>query len=141
MSLTTWALERLRAELPHEPIFDGPRSAATFDGVPVPPEARRLIVVHTVGPRHKDVTLAPSERTPAFARVRLIVHTFALSRREVDERRKAIWRALRYRVPTDPSYEWSYPEHEEARGDDPDLTLVAPQLHAIDEFAYAGFEK
>lgn len=141
MSLTTWALERLRAELPHEPIFDGPRTGRTFDGVPVLPEVQRLIVVHTVGAGHRDVALAPSERAPALARARLIIHTFALTRREVEERRKAIWRALRYRVPEDPDYSWSYPEHDEVRDGDPDFTLVAPQLHAIDEFAYAGFEK
>jgi hypothetical protein len=138
MSLATWALSRLRVELPHEPIFDGPRSARTFDGVAVPAEVRRLIVVHIVGPKHTSVTVTP---TKDLARARILVHSFALTRNEIDARRRAVAVALKNRVPTDDAYEWSLVEHTESRMDDPDLALPQPQLHAIDEFEVSGFEK
>lgn len=138
MSLATWVLEQIRDALPDEPIFDGPRTARTFDGRAVAPEARRLVVVHFVGPTHTPVTDSPSKDV---ARARILIHTFALTRREVDARRSAIVRALKNRMPADDAYEWSFIEHPVSRWDDPDLALTAPQLHAIDEFTVAGFEK
>lgn len=138
MSLATWVLQQIRAALPAEPIFDGPRTGHTFDGVPVAADVRRLIVVHTSGPSHEDITLKP---TKDLARARIIVHSFALTRTEVEARQRAVARALKNRVPVDADYEWSPIAHPVSRWDDPDTTLVAPQLHAIDEFVVAGFEK
>ncbi|WP_336633450.1 MULTISPECIES: hypothetical protein [unclassified Microbacterium] len=138
MSLATWVLDQIREALPGEPIFDGPRTARTFDGRTVAPEVQRLVVVHFVGPTHTPVTDSPSKDV---ARARILIHTFALTRREVDARRSAIVRALKNRMPSDDAYEWSFIEHPVSKWDDPDLALTSPQLHAIDEFTVAGFEK
>ena len=139
MNLAEWTLAQLRAQLPQEPIFDGPRTSRTFDGRLVLPSVRRLIVVHTIAPSHQGVTLVPSKD---IARARIIVHTFALSRREIEARRERVLAALKNQTPDDDRYTWASIEHPVSRDEDPDLTLIAePQLHTLDEFTVAGMEK
>jgi len=138
MSLATWILGELRAAMPQEPIFDGPRSAFAFDGVPVPASAQRCIVVHIVSPSHEGVTLKP---TKDRARARAIVHTFATTRTEMEARQGKIARALKNRTPIDDRYEWSLIEHPESRQVDPDPSVPGAPFHAIDVFRVDGFEK
>lgn len=137
MSLATWVLNELRALMPNEAIFDGPRSGRTFDGRPVPPAETRCVVVHTIMPRHDMVTLKP---TQDLATARIIVHTFAETRRELESRQAKI-KLLKNRAPSDPGYEWSLLEHDESRRADPDPNVPIEHLHAIDSFKAIGFEK
>lgn len=138
MSLATWVLGELRAVMPQEPIFDGPRSAFTFDGRPVAADVTRCIVVHVVSPSHDGVTVTP---TKDLARAQVIVHTFATTRTEMEARQVKIAAALKNRTPADDRYAWSLIEHPESRQADPDPTLPGAQLHAVDVFHVAGFEK
>ena len=138
MSLATWILGELRTVMPQEPIFDGPRSAYTFDGVAVAASVQRCVVVHVVSPSHESVTVEP---TADLARARAIVHTFATTRAEMEARQGKIARALKNRTPADERYEWSLFEHPESRQVDPDPSVPGAPFHAIDVFHVAGFEK
>jgi hypothetical protein len=138
MSIATWVLGELRAVMPQEPIFDGPRSAFTFDGRPVAADVTRCVVVHTVMPSHEMVTVTP---TKDLSRAQVIVHAYATTRNEVEARQAKIITALKNRTPSDDRYEWSMFEHSESRREDPDPAVPGVQFHTIDVFRVAGFEK
>ena len=137
MTLTDWVLGEVRKHLPNEAILRGPRSDRTFDGRPVAADVRRCIVVHTIGPTHAGVSLNPGTDV---ATIRLIAHTFALTAREVEERRAAFWRSIRHRAPDVDGWSWGFPDHPTAIEDDPDTSLGVPLLHVIDEYTYSGLE-